>query len=234
MEWLIDFLFGNLSGNIVYAMPLPAMAIAGGLKAIGGIASGLIGRGARKRKMQRAQAEFDVAKARMMEQDLSDPTAGLSSQLEDVTVSGQAEEMQLGAQQQALADTMGSMRQTAGSSGIAALAQSLAGQQARNIQSTTANLAQKEADLQMAQASEQSSLQQQRMQGDMAQRSMQNQYNEDMMQMRGQELGAAKQEFQAGENALMGGVTSLATAGLTAGLTKGGSFMDKFGKALGG
>jgi len=230
MEWLIDFLFGSPNGDIQYG--IAPMMVAGGLQALGGIAKGLFGRGKRKRAMRRAQNEFDIAKQRMMEQDLSDPTAGLSSQLEDVTISGQAEEMQLGAQQQALADTMGSLRQTAGASGIAALAQSLAGQQAKNIQSTTAGLAQKEADLQMAQASEQANLQRARMQGDMQQRAMQNQYNEDMMQMRGQELGAAKQAFRAGENALWGGVSKLAGAGLTAGLTKGGKFMDKFGAAL--
>jgi hypothetical protein len=233
MEWLIDFLFSSPNGDLTYGIA-PA-AIGMGLQAIGGIASGLFGRGKRRRARQRAQADFDVAKQRFMERDLSDPTAGLSSQLEDISLSGQAQEMQLGAQQQALSDTMGSMRQTAGASGIAALAQSLAGQQAKNIQATTAGLAQQEANLQMAQAGEQSQLQQARMQGDLRQRSMQNEYNQDMLQMSGQALGRAKAAEQAGNQALIGGVTTLATGGLSAGLSKGGgNFMEKFGGALEG
>lgn len=234
MEWLIDFLFSSPNGDLTYGIAPAAVGM--GLQALGGIAQGLIGRGKRRRARQQAQADFDVAKQRFMERDLSDPTAGLSSQLEDISVSGQAQEMQLGAQQQALSDTMGSMRQTAGASGIAALAQSLAGQQAKNIQATTADLAQQEASLQMAQAGERSQLQQARMQGDMAQRSMQNEYNQDMLQMTGQALGRAKAAEQAANKALIGGVTTLATGGLSAALNKDGegNFMQKFGGALEG
>jgi hypothetical protein len=64
---------------------------------------------------------------------------------EDLTVNTQQAEFQAQQQQQGLANTLGSMRGAAGSSGIAALAQSLAGQQSQNLQAASASIGQQEA-----------------------------------------------------------------------------------------
>ena len=64
---------------------------------------------------------------------------------EDLTVNTQQAEFMAQQQQQGLSNVLGSMRGAAGSSGIAALAQTLAGQQNQNLQAASASIGQQEA-----------------------------------------------------------------------------------------
>ena len=64
---------------------------------------------------------------------------------EDLTVNTQQADMMAQQQQQGLSNVLGSMRGAAGSSGIAALAQTLAGQQNQNLQSASASIGQQES-----------------------------------------------------------------------------------------
>ena len=63
---------------------------------------------------------------------------------EDLTVDQRAAEFAAQQQQQGLSQTLGGLRGAAGSSGIAALAQSLAGQQSQNLQAASASIGQQE------------------------------------------------------------------------------------------
>ena len=99
-----------------------------------GIASGIIGHKQRKQEQKDAQAEFDQQHARYSNQDLSNPYANMENVYEDLTVNTQAADFAAQQQAQGMANTMQSMKGAAGGSGIAALAQAMAGQQAQNAQ----------------------------------------------------------------------------------------------------
>ena len=79
--------------------------------------------------------------------------------MEDLTVNTQAADFAAQQQQAALANTMGAMQGAAGGSGIAALAQAMAGQQSQNLQGASASIAQQEQANQMAAAQQASQLQ---------------------------------------------------------------------------
>lgn len=65
---------------------------------------------------------------------------------EDLTVDQRAAQFQAQQQQQGLSNILAGARGAAGSSGIAALAQSLAGQQSQNLQAAAASIGQQEAE----------------------------------------------------------------------------------------
>tara|TARA_B110000037_G_scaffold104163_1_gene121235 strand:- start:7534 stop:8550 length:1017 start_codon:yes stop_codon:yes gene_type:complete len=82
-------------------------------------------------------------------QDRADSMQNFSSQMqntaEDLTVNTQQAEFQAQQQQQGLANTMGSLRSAAGGSGIAGLAQAMAGQQSQNLQQASASIGMQES-----------------------------------------------------------------------------------------
>ena len=115
----------------------PMMAAQAGKQIIGGltgIAGGIIGGGKRRREQRAAQKEFDINKARYENLDTSNLAANMENAYEDLTVNTQAADFAAQQQQQAIANTMSSMQGAAGGSGIAALAQAMAGQQSQNLQ----------------------------------------------------------------------------------------------------
>ena len=70
---------------------------------------------------------------------------------EDLTVDTTAAEFMAQQQQQGLADTLGGLKGAAGGGGVAALAQSIAGQQSQNLQAARASIAtQEQANRQLA------------------------------------------------------------------------------------
>ena len=137
-----------------------------------GIASGIIGHKQRKQEQKDAQGEFDANMARFKQQDLSNPYANMENVYEDLTVNTQAADFAAQQQAQGMANTMQSMKGAAGGSGIAALAQAMAGQQAQNAQSASADIARQEAGNQKAQAQMAGQLQSMEREGDMISRSM--------------------------------------------------------------
>ncbi len=97
-------------------------------------------------KMKReAQGDYDKALEQYRTQDTSNLYSNLENPYEDLKVNQQQARFQAQQQQQGLADVMGSMRGAAGGSGIAAFTQSIANQQARNIQAASASIGQQEA-----------------------------------------------------------------------------------------
>tara|TARA_R100000995_G_scaffold84572_1_gene63704 strand:- start:1081 stop:2136 length:1056 start_codon:yes stop_codon:yes gene_type:complete len=89
-------------------------------------------------------------------QQRADNLKNFSSQMEnvaeDLTVNRQQADFLAQQQQQALANTLSSVRGAAGSSGVGALAQSLAAQQSQNLQSASASIGQQETANQRLQA----------------------------------------------------------------------------------
>ena len=117
----------------------------------------LFGRKKRRRELKRANAERKEMKAAYMDLDfsnpyenLSNPYEGMENPMEDLTVNQQQAKFQAQQGTQRRADILGGLRQAAGGSGVAGLAQSLANQQQKQTQQISASIGQQEATNQRA------------------------------------------------------------------------------------
>jgi len=193
-------------------MITPGM-IGGAVSGLTGIVGGMIGSGKRKREQAAAQAEFNRNKARMEGADTSNLAKNMENTMEDLTVNTQAAEFQ--AQQQAggFANTMDNLSSAAGGSGIAALAQSLAGAQSNAAIQSSADIGKQEVQNQMAERRMAGQLQSQELQGEYASRAAEKDKVDTMLGMSQQRLGAANDARDAATKSIMGGVGSLAGAG---------------------
>jgi primosomal protein N'' len=184
-------------------------AIGGMVSGLTGIASGIIGSKGRKKEQAAAQAEFNRNKARMEGADTSNLNKNMENTMEDLTVNTQAAEFQ--AQQQAggFANTMDKLSSAAGGSGIAALAQSMAGAQSNAAQAASADIGRQEAGNQRAERQMAGQLQQQEIQGEYASRAAEKDKVDTMFGMSQQRLGAANEARDAATAAIVGGVGSV-------------------------
>jgi len=117
-------------------------AIIGGALKFG---ASYIGGQKRLAREKEAKGLFDNAYQSYMTQDIGNTFSNMENTMEDLTVNTQAADFAAAQQAQGLANTMGSLRQSAGSSGIAALAQSLANAQSQNAQQASASIGQQES-----------------------------------------------------------------------------------------
>ena len=196
--------------NSPLKLPLLAAAAPGAIKGLAGIAGGIIGSRKRKREERAAQREYDKYKTQLENRDTSNPYANMENTMEDLTVNTQAADMANQQQQQALANTMDSMQGAAGGSGVAALAQAMAGQASRNAQSASADIAQQEQANQRAERNMASTLQDTERQGELMSRQMEQQKTNTLLGMAQGRLGAAKAARQQATQAIVGGIGQVA------------------------
>ena len=178
-----------------------------------GIASGIIGSGKRKREQRAAQKEYDQRKASFEGLDTSNVYANMENTMEDLTVNTQQADFQAQQSQQGLSNIMGNMQGAAGGSGIAALAQSLAGQQQNQARQASADIGRQEQSNQMAERQQAGNLQLYEKKGELISRDANKEKVETLMGMSQQRLGAANQARQDATGAIMGGIGGLASAG---------------------
>jgi hypothetical protein len=115
---------------------------------------------------------------------------------------------------------MGALGGAAGGSGIAALAQSLAGQQAQNLQRASANIGQQERQNQAAAAQQAANLQLYEAKGELISRDAEQEKTETMFGMAQQDLAQKKAAVEAGKAQLLGGIGGMAT-GVLGGFASG-------------
>ena len=214
------------------ALQLGAEAVGGALKGIAGIAGGLIGGRKRRREQAAAQRELDAAKSSFAAIDTSNPYKNVTNTFEDLTVNTQAADFAAQQQNQGLANIMGGLAGSAGGGGVAALAQSLANQQSASAQQAAASIGAQEAQNQKLAARGEQEAQMQRAQGERLSREMQFKKSEKQMDMASQRLESAKAARAAATSSIMGGIGSIAGAGVAAG--KEGAFGDGIKGLLGG
>ena len=205
-----------------------AMAIQAGVSIIGG----LMGRAKRRKQQREAKAEYDKMRkayedldTRNLYADVKNPYADMENVYEDLTVDQRAAQFQAqqGAQQRA--NIMQGLRGAAGTSGIAGLAQSLAGQAQMQTQQASASIAQQEAQNRKLRAAEASRLQlleregaqmaqTTRLAGEEAARGLEYQKTQSMMELRAGQLQSAvdaklqaQQQMSSGISDIIGGVT---------------------------
>jgi len=146
-------------GILGFGKKLLGGKMAGAAKGLVGLAGGLIGGRKRAKELRAAQAELGKRQQAYESFQFQNPYANMQNTYEDLTVNTQAADFAAQQQQQALASTLGNLQGAAGSSGIAALAQSLAQQQSANLQSSAASIGQQEAKIKQLQAGEEARLQ---------------------------------------------------------------------------
>jgi len=196
--------------------------VIGGLTSI---ASGAIGSGKRKRELRDAQAGYDKRKGEYEGLDTSNVYDDMENTMEDQTVNTQQADFQTQQSQQGLSNIMGSMQGAAGGSGLAALAQSLAGQQQNQTRQASMDIGRQEQSNQAAERQQASNLQLYERKGELISRDAELEKTETLLGMSQQRLGAANAAKQEATNSIVGGVGSLASAG--AGFIPGGSTLGK-------
>ena len=199
--------FGEQLGAAAKSDPGAFGQIAEGLA---GIAGGIIGGRARKQEQREAQADLANQRRAYEQFEFQDPSAGMTNAFEDLTVNQQQAQFASQQQQQALAGTLSGLSGAAGGSGIAALAQSLAQQQSRNLQAASASIGQQEAANQMARARGQQMLEQQRAQGAQYVQEREFGRTEDMYNTAAARKAAADEARRQATEGLVGGVANVA------------------------
>ncbi len=207
--------------------------IAGGVKGLTGIASGIIGSGKRKREQRAAQAEFQRRMDDYQMLDTSNLYSNLENTYEDLTVNQQQADYTRRQQERGFASTMQGLQGAAGGSGIAALAQSLAGQQAQAAERAAVSIGRQESQNQMLSAGQAAKNQMTEIAGEEKSRALKRQQTETLLGMSQQRLGAANQARQQATQAILGGVGNLvgAAAPGIGNVMGGGDFFT--GKAMG-
>lgn len=189
-------------------MALPA--VLAGVQGLTGIASGIIGGGARRREQRAAQEEFNRRMADYQNLDTSNLYSNLENTYEDLTVNQQQADYTRRQQERGFATTMQGLQGAAGGSGIAALAQSLAGQQAEAAERAAVSIGRQESQNQMLAAGQAASNQMAEIAGEEKSRALKREQSETLLGMSQERLGAANAARQQATQSLLGGVGSLA------------------------
>jgi len=174
------------------------------------IANSIIGSKKRKAEQQQAQGLYDSSMSDFRNLDTSNPYANMENTMEDLTVNTQAADFTAQQQNQGLSNIMGSMKQAAGGSGVAALAQSLANQQSQNAQSAGASIGQQEASNQAAAAQQAGANQKMSREGDYLSQQMERGQTETELGMAQGRLGAANQARIDATQSLVSGIGQVA------------------------
>jgi hypothetical protein len=179
--------------------------------------------GGKKRLARREEAQtgYDASMADYFSQDTSNLYSNLENTMEDLTVNTQAAEFAAQQQAQGLSNIMGSMNQAAGGSGIAALAQSLANQQAQSATAASASIGQQESMNQRLAAQQGGRLQELERAGAGQSRALKAQLLGEEFQINANELASSEEAIQAARAArtealgqFAGGVGNALTGGL--------------------
>ena len=191
--------------------------------------------GGKKRLARRdeAQGAYDQSMADYFSQDTSNLYANMENTMEDLTVNTGAADFAMQQSAQGAADIMGQLRSSAGGSGIAALAQSLAAQQNQAAQQASISIGQQEQRNQMAAAGEAGRLQGLERMGEGQSRQLKAQLMGEQFQIDANELASSEEAIQAARAAraealgqFAGGVGNLGSAAL-AGYTGNNDFMTQ-------
>ena len=151
-----------------------------------------------KKEAEEAEKDLEKRKNQFASLDTTNPYLNMENTMEDLTVNKQAAEFQAQQSMQSQANIMQQMRGAAGSSGIAALAQSLANQGSLDAQKAAADIGRQEAANQMAERQMAGQLQSKEREGEIISRQAEFGKVKSLMGMEADRLANARaQEQQA-------------------------------------
>jgi len=187
----------------------------------GQMLGGIVGGGARRREQRAARREYSKYMQEFENMRFDNPYEDLQNPFENLTVNQQEARFLAEQQQQSLANTMGSLRGAAGGSGVASLAQAMANQQNINLQKIAASIGQQEARNQAMAAKGAMQVQMAEAQGEQYVQEREFGRTSTMLGMSQQRLAAANMARQQATQQLVGGIGSIASAGLMYGASQG-------------
>jgi hypothetical protein len=209
------------------AIPAAIPLITGGINLAQGI-FGAIGAGKQRRKAlaeeRRARADMNRLKSIYANLDTSNPYLNMENTMEDLTVNQQQAQFQGEQFRQSQANVLDNLREAAGGSGIASLAQSLAQQGQLNAQRASASIGKQEAINQRLAAQQAGRIQALERKGEVMSRNMRRDQVGTLLGMSQQETAAARQQAaiaqQAKVQAIASGISG-ATSAVMAGMKYG-------------
>ena len=185
------------------------------------LATGIFGAIKARKEEKRAARRLKKERAKMQELediyanlDTSNPYLNLENTMEDLTVNQKQAEFERQSFQQSQANIMSNLRGAAGSSGIAALAQSLAQQGQIASQKQATSIGQQEAANERARAQQAGQIQLQERQGEIMSRDLKRDQTSTLLGMAQQKTAAAAQQKAAAEQAKWGAITGTVTGAL--------------------
>ena len=195
--------------------------ITGGVSGLANIAGGIIGSRKRKREQREAQKQMDMRKAQFEMADTSNLYKDMENTMEDLTVNTQQADFQAQQANQGIANTMNAMKGAAGGSGIAAMAQAMAGQQAQNMRQASVSIGEQEQANQMAERQQADVLAMRERRGEEDSRRLERQKTNTLLGMSQQRLSAANAAREQAKQSILSGVGDIfsgAMSGATGGI----------------
>jgi hypothetical protein len=178
------------------------------------VVGGMIGGRARRREARAAKAEYGQLKSDFQALDTSNLSANQQNSFEDVTVNTQAADFSARNQQQAYGNTLNQLNQSAGGSGIAALAQASLGIQTDNLAKTSAQIGAQENTNQINAAREASAIQTSTIAGANVARTLKADQTETMLGMSQQRVANAEAARAKATDQLVSGIGNVAAGAL--------------------
>ena len=175
------------------------------------IGIGLAGRKKKKDALKKAQGQYDMQRQAFENMDTSNLYMDQENVYEDMTVNTQEADFAKSQAMQSQANIMDQFGQSAGGSGIAALAQAMAGQQAQQAQQASVSIGQQERSNQNMQMQEAANIQQNQIQGEYDKRQNELGKIDTMMQLTGQDLQAAQAAKAQSDQMLISGIGDAAS-----------------------
>ena len=181
-----------------------AKAISGGIKA-------------KKAKEEAAAAQEELNKQKTMfaSLDTSNPYLNMENTMEDITINQQEAAFMKQQQMQNQANVLQGMRQTAGSSGIAALAQTLANEGNIAAQKASVSIGKQESANQLAMKKEAGRLQDLEREGEIISRQAEHGKISSMMGMTADEVSNAKDAQKEYNKQMYEGMSDVGKAGMS-------------------
>jgi len=183
-------------------IPMAAQAVGIAAK----IGMGLAGRKKKKQALKNAQGAYDMQRQQFENMDTSNLYNNMENVYEDATVNTQAADFAKTQALQSQANTMDQFGQAAGGSGIAALAQAMAGQQNQQAQQASVSIGEQEQANQSRTMNQAASIQNQQIEGEYGKRENELGKIDTMMQLTGQDLQAAQAAKSQSDQMLISGI----------------------------
>jgi len=163
---------------------------------------------AAEKKEAAAAAEMNRQKEIFSQLDTSNPYADMENTMEDLTVNQRQYELESQQFAQSQSNILSGLGEAAGSSGVASVAQALAGQGQLAAQQSASSIGQQERENQMKERSMAASLQTQEREGEVWSRNAERDKQSTLLGMSQQEVGAAREQVAAAQQAKMDAISS--------------------------
>tara|TARA_R100001594_G_scaffold150555_1_gene212344 strand:+ start:233 stop:850 length:618 start_codon:yes stop_codon:yes gene_type:complete len=166
---------------------------------------------AAKKANEAAKAEMEKDKEKYMNLDTSNPYLNMENTMEDLTVNTQAADFAAQKAEQGMANTLDNMKQSAGGSGIAALAQAMANQGQLAAQEASVSIAKQEKANQLAERKEASRIQGLEREGEIQSRNMKAQLAGKALELSAGEVAGTAADIQQANDDINAGIQAAAS-----------------------